>query len=437
MDALDASGFWSHEGAITLEERTYRCLHDAIINGGLAPGMRLVSSQVATRLGVSRTTTTNAIKRLANDGLVVLRPHSDATVASLNLATLHEVFAIRNALEDLIMGEAARQIEPEALAGLARITDEIAESIADGDSERYRRLERAYHLQIYAAANMPMLAAIVTDLWNRLEPYRGRRYSGKALLDSTVREHREIEAALAERNCELATDAMRRHVQTGLQQIAAAIERVSASIDSSFPSTSTRRRHAIRPASAPNTRPMPGSLRASFAELHDHRRGQGKVFEHAGVLTLAACSMFCGATSRYAITRWGQRCHPEIRHALGLPSQRAPSGATIHRVLSNLPGERFVHMLAQWAAQHDLQVTGEVDGESYDPELHGVHGEKLPGIGITSDLVTRYRHAHAMPAGERDSIRSLPALILTGTRSGTSMQLAVLELHQEMLHPTR
>lgn len=438
MDALNATCFWSHDGATTLEERAYLCLHDAITAGTLPPGTRLVGSQVADRLGVSRTTTGNAIKRLATEGLVVYRPHSDVTVSSLDEATLREVFLIRHALEEVIMREAARHVDHTTLKELALLNDEIAKSIGDENPEAYRRIERDYHMRVYAEANLPMLAAILTELWNRIEPYRGRRYSGKSLLRSTVQEHRAIESALAARDEEASVHAMRVHVQTGHDQIAAMIQREAEVRRIEAPTPAPSRRAPSR--SSTNRQAPSGSLRSAFDNLQDLRRRQGMMFDLAGVLGLATCAMLCGARSRYVITRWGQNCHPEIRTALGLPHTQGPSVATVHRVLSSLDRASYERAVSQWLEMRGLKPEEITNGTPSAAQLHGVHGEELPGIGMVANLAAAFRMADARePAisNSRDQLLlDLPALLLAGEHDRASMRLAIIELRRSILEMT-
>lgn len=440
METLDPECLWSHQGSITLEERAYRCLRDAITAGLLSPGTRLVGAHVADRLGVSRTTSANAIKRLATEGLIVYRPHSDASVSSLDDATLHEVFLIRHALEEVIMREATTRVDQGMLDQLARINDGIVRSITNDDPDSYRRNERDYHMLIYAAANMPMLATILTELWNRIEPYRGRRYTGKALLHSTVREHEVIESALAAGDQEAAIMAMREHVQTGHAQLAEVLRRETEGWH-------TRQHRNSTPPRRMSTRPLavqqspPRSLRSAFQAFHDPRRRQGKMFDLPGLMTLVTCAMLCGARSGYAVTRWGQRCHPEIRAALGLPHAQGPSGATIHRVLNVLDRDEFVQALCRWLETHDIRLhemgTGLMNYTPADGN-HGVHGEELPGIEVIATLASAFRSVSAgdsarLPAELHEVLSGLPALILEGVPDESEMRIAALELRNSIL----
>ena len=93
-----------------------------------------------------------------------------------------------------------------------------------GDLGEYRKAERAFHIGIYDAANMPLTAAILTDLWDRVEPYRGRRYVISGLINANHDEHTAILDALERHDAQRAVDAMHHHVATGFSRFLAALK---------------------------------------------------------------------------------------------------------------------------------------------------------------------------------------------------------------------
>jgi DDE family transposase len=164
-----------------------------------------------------------------------------------------------------------------------------------------------------------------------------------------------------------------------------------------------------------------GSLRAALQTLPDVRRGQGKVHPLDGMLALAVCALLCGCRSLYAISQWGRECEPEIREALGLPAERGPSVATLHRAFRRLDHASFERALGQWFAAQGLQPEEAlaIDGKT----LRGIHGEEIPGV----HLVAAYAHqtrvvlaqvatvgkGHAL-AGVQAVLAALPERLLAG-----------------------
>ncbi len=211
-------------GLRTLEEQTYQRLREAITGGALGPGARLVGSQLSVELGVSRITVANALKRLASEGFVVVTPHKEAVVAALDASSLREVYAIRHALESLVMRAAAAHVTDDALDNLRAIQARLLHFSVTGDLAGYRKAERAFHIGIYDAAQLPLTAAILTDLWDRVEPYRGRRYVSTGLINANHDEHTAILEALVQHDAERAAGAMHHHVAAGFSRFLAALQ---------------------------------------------------------------------------------------------------------------------------------------------------------------------------------------------------------------------
>ena len=90
-----------------LREVVSEALRQAIKDGVLKPGERLMEIQLAEELGVSRTPIREAIRKLELEGFVVMVPRRGTYVADISLKDIAQVFEIRSALEELAAGLAA------------------------------------------------------------------------------------------------------------------------------------------------------------------------------------------------------------------------------------------------------------------------------------------------------------------------------------------
>ena len=91
----------------------YRALKRAIIEQALTPGTKLPEDSIGERLGVSRTLVREALLRLDSEGLVELRPNRGACVAQPSLEDGQDIFAVRGALERLVVQTLAGRLTPE------------------------------------------------------------------------------------------------------------------------------------------------------------------------------------------------------------------------------------------------------------------------------------------------------------------------------------
>lgn len=95
-------------------EELHRTLRAQIIHLELPPGSRLTEESLARQFGVSRTPVRRVLDRLAYDGLVTIHPGTGASVSTVDLQALREVWALRLKIADLV-GEFVRLPAPPTI----------------------------------------------------------------------------------------------------------------------------------------------------------------------------------------------------------------------------------------------------------------------------------------------------------------------------------
>ena len=195
------------ESTPDLVERVYASLLDAISDGSLPPGARIMQEDIAEQLSVSRQPVLQALRLLRKDGFVLDAPGRGVVVAPLDVATLVQIYQVRSTL-DALAGRLAAQtrcvldqqlITEGRLA--ARGTDIKAMMTADA----------AFHTAIYAASGNPLIAQTAKTHWHHI-----RRAMGAVLQVSTMREsiwdeHEAIAKAIARGNAAQAETLIRQH----------------------------------------------------------------------------------------------------------------------------------------------------------------------------------------------------------------------------------
>jgi DNA-binding GntR family transcriptional regulator len=147
-------------------QQVYERLRELIIDGRLAPGTRLVETDVAARLGVSRTPVRGALQRLQQEGFVVDSPtlqQTRPTVAPLTSEDARELFLLVGALEGLAAHRAAlgTATDRTALAtSLAEINEAFASAAAAKrpDHGRIFELDEQFHRCYMSAAGPRVLS---------------------------------------------------------------------------------------------------------------------------------------------------------------------------------------------------------------------------------------------------------------------------------------
>ena len=212
-------------------QQVYERLRALIIDGRLAPGARIVETEVATRLGVSRTPVRGALQRLQQEGYVVDSPtlqQTRPTVAPLTAEDARELFLLVGALEGLAAFRAAlgSAAERSALAAsLAEINDAFATaaSASRPDHARIFELDGRFHRGYMQAAG-PRIRALHEIVKPQAERYE-RLYVSMLTseLHTSVAEHRAIVRALRSGNAPNAQAAVETNWRNAAERLAAVV----------------------------------------------------------------------------------------------------------------------------------------------------------------------------------------------------------------------
>lgn len=135
----------------SLSDVAYRTLRTRILSRRLPPGTPLIELQVAAELRMSRTPVREAIRRLAQEGLVDHWPSKGAFVRDIPLRRIREIFEIRLLIEPHVTARAAGRIARDRLQGVVTAL-RIALSSTDTSPDEYHRAGDELHRLILRSA---------------------------------------------------------------------------------------------------------------------------------------------------------------------------------------------------------------------------------------------------------------------------------------------
>jgi Transcriptional regulators len=202
-----------------LREVVFDTLRSAITSGLLQPGERIMENQLAEQLRVSRTPVREAIRKLEQEGFVVMAPRRGTYVADISIRDINEVFEIRSALEVLAAGLAAERISEDDLENLERTLVEIGEYMDKGDTANTVAADVRFHDILYGATGNKTLASIISNLREKLMVFRTISYGYPGRAKRSLEEHRRLVEALGRRNPTMAQQLARKHVDNAEQTL--------------------------------------------------------------------------------------------------------------------------------------------------------------------------------------------------------------------------
>lgn len=195
----------------TIAMRVVDALRDDIITMGLKPGDVISESDIAGRYGVSRQPVREAFIRLAQQGLLLIRPKRATVVKKISPVGVRQSRFIRESIEVEIIRRVAGQPSDDAADVLARlIADQEAASEA-GDSRRFHTLDELFHRTLARLAGVEYAWQLIDDHKIQLDRVRYLTL-GVSSTQRAIAEHKQIVEAVAKADPTAAETAMRAHL---------------------------------------------------------------------------------------------------------------------------------------------------------------------------------------------------------------------------------
>jgi DNA-binding GntR family transcriptional regulator len=199
-------------------QRVQEVIRDAIVRLELPPGTAIDKAALCARLGVSRFPVSEALGRLAEEGLVEVLPQRGTRVARIDLSDCRQAMFIRRALEAEAMRAVAPRADAMLLAALDRNLREQEGALGADYSSRFHQLDLEMHDQLLGVLGFERVRHAVEAARASLD--RARLFMcTPARQVSTFAEHEAIVAALKKRDAIAAAAAMEDHLDAVMAEL--------------------------------------------------------------------------------------------------------------------------------------------------------------------------------------------------------------------------
>ena len=206
--------------APALYEQVAERLRNRIYAHELAPGAWIDEQALAQEYGISRTPMREALKVLAAEGLVQLKPRRGCYVTELSERDLDEIFPVMALLEGRCAFEAAQRAEADDLAHLAAIHERLEKYAAEGDADRFFEANQAFHLAVQQLAGNRWLSQLINDTRKLMKLTRRDSLRLEGRLKQSLAEHRAILRAIQRHDANDAGRLMQNHLLPGRAALA-------------------------------------------------------------------------------------------------------------------------------------------------------------------------------------------------------------------------
>ncbi|MFT6033066.1 MAG: DNA-binding GntR family transcriptional regulator [Arenicella sp.] len=198
----------------TLSGQTTVALREAIIKGDIAPGEKLNEPKLAEQFQVSRGPLREAIRRLVAMRLVKHIPHVGATVVTLELESILELYDVREALEGKAAALAAENMSTQDIAKLRTLL-ELHRQHSEDNAGEYMQTDGDFdfHYQIIKGSGNQLLTDQLCDeLYHLIRMFRFQTSRFKSRSNRALIEHEQLIYAIEQRDPQLAEMLMRKHI---------------------------------------------------------------------------------------------------------------------------------------------------------------------------------------------------------------------------------
>src|SRR5690606_3676344 len=156
----------------TIAMRVVGTLRDEIVTMALKPGDAISESDIAARYGISRQPVREAFIRLAQQGLLLIRPKRATVVKKISPDGVRQSRFIRESIEVEIIRRVAAQPSADAAEILTGLIDDQDKASSSGDSRRFHLLDELFHRTLARLAGVEYAWQLIDDHKMQLDRVR-------------------------------------------------------------------------------------------------------------------------------------------------------------------------------------------------------------------------------------------------------------------------
>jgi DNA-binding GntR family transcriptional regulator len=212
----------------SLQELAYRAIRSGILTGELAPGERLVETQLAEQLQVSRTPIREAIRQLQRDTLVIADRSGNLRVTTISVDDAVQLYDCRLALERLSVQGACQQATRPQILEMAALVEQ-AETVVNQQPSIATMLEldHRFHHHIAECSGNLWLVGLVDQVFDKMTLLRVQTTRQNPNVLEIRCEHRAIYEAIARRDVEEVMGAIETHLIASKARVVNAVQKLS------------------------------------------------------------------------------------------------------------------------------------------------------------------------------------------------------------------
>lgn len=207
-----------------IREIAYEMLKHAIITGDIPAGERIVETDYADRLHISRTPLREALRKLERDGLVEYVLRRGVVVRAFTLEDVSQIYTIRNALEMLTLPAIIKNVQDKDIVSLREKLKEMDACLEKDDIEGLSPLARAFHDQIIRQSGQNRILRVIETQDEYITRFSAMAIKQENRRTEAHKEHYQIVDYLERRDLQGLEALMASHIERSKEKCIQALK---------------------------------------------------------------------------------------------------------------------------------------------------------------------------------------------------------------------
>jgi len=214
-----------------LGNQVFEQVKEIIVRGEIPAGKRMIESEIAASMGISRTPVREAVHKLEAEGLLQPLPRGGYVVRGLALPDIEETFEIRSILESFAAYLAANRHSSKEILPLEKKMEEFQRYLDRDDLKELTRINTEFHELLYALSRSQRLIKMINDLRDEIYFLRKMILNSIDMARLSNKDHREIIKAIKKREAKKVERLVRDHILRGKEFVINEIRKGNVSIN--------------------------------------------------------------------------------------------------------------------------------------------------------------------------------------------------------------
>lgn len=203
----------STQSSKPIRDTAYETLRHAIIGGDIPSGSRIVETDYAQRLHISRTPLREALRKLERDGLIEYMPRRGVVVRAFTVEDVDEIYTIRNTLEMQTLPAIIKNATAEDIARLRAILAKMDPLDAKGDIESVSPLAREFHARLTEISGLKRIILAIEGQDEYIRYFSAMAIAKEERRSDAHHEHHLLVDYVEQRDLESFSILMQHHIE--------------------------------------------------------------------------------------------------------------------------------------------------------------------------------------------------------------------------------